>query len=108
MEQSVNLLSIINLQTNYINQMESKIHPVVLIDGHYNFICPHCEINVVVEKNELACKIFRCGIMKSNGEPVPPHEKKERCDELFNKGLIYGCGKPFRVVDETVVGCDYI
>lgn len=56
--------------------------------------CPHCAGIIIID--EINCAIFRHGIMKS-GEQIPPHESKERCDELFEKKEIYGCGKPFRV-----------
>ena len=57
--------------------------------------CPHC--NISIEIIELNCRIFRCGIIKSTGRQMDPHLAKEYCDSLFEKGEIYGCGKPFKV-----------
>ena len=57
--------------------------------------CPHCKI---VEVN---CAIFRCGIYKQ----IPPHLSKE-CDAIVDK--IYGCGKPFCLVNGKLEPCDYI
>ena len=57
--------------------------------------CPHC--NTTIEIIELNCRIFRCGILKSTGQQIHPHLEKEHCDRLFEKGEIYGCGKPFKV-----------
>jgi hypothetical protein len=61
---------------------------------------------------EIACGIFRHGVLKSTGEQMSPHESRENCDRLAASGAIYGCGKPFRV---TAGGsgliaevCDYI
>ena len=72
--------------------------------------CPHCEDDIIIEK--LNCKIFRHGIFKKNGNQIPPHSKKEICDSLVDKELIYGCGKPFKVVLQdnvhTPIICDYI
>ena len=73
--------------------------------------CPHC--NVSIEIIELNCRIFRCGIMKSTNQQIDPHLCKTQCDALFEKGEIYGCGKPFRVVhlsDGSLICsvCDYI
>jgi len=70
--------------------------------------CPHCDTCIVVEK--LNCAIFRCGVIKKNMKRLPPHSSKEKCDKLYKDGLIYGCGKPFRIDKKTkqVSICDYI
>ncbi len=73
--------------------------------------CPHCGGDVVIE--QLNCKIFRHGIFKKNGKQINPHSPKSDCDMYVEKGLIYGCGKPFRVVvqdNNTYKAeiCDYI
>ena len=59
-------------------------------------ICPHCNNYVIIE--QLNCKIFRHGVIKSSGQQIPPHSNKEICDELYDKKLIYGCGRPFHVI----------
>ncbi len=61
--------------------------------------CPYC--NQSIEVVELNCRIFRCGIMKSNFTQIHPHLPKSECDRLFNEQLIYGCGKPFKLVKST-------
>jgi hypothetical protein len=68
--------------------------------------CPHCKIGVFVEA--LNCRIFRCGIYKHNKQQINPHASKAECDRLFVTGAIYGCGKPFMVMDDKTVVCDYI
>ena len=73
--------------------------------------CPHCDITI--EIIELNCRIFRCGILKSNGQQIDPHLSKKYCDWLVERNEIYGCGKPFKVdpqPDGTLVcyECDYI
>jgi hypothetical protein len=73
-------------------------------------LCPHCKEYVIIEK--INCSIFRHGIIKTNGKQIDPHSSKDICDNLFNKNLIYGCGKPFRIIIidnkfETEI-CDYI
>jgi hypothetical protein len=66
----------------------------------------------MIEVVELNCKIFRCGIYKENGEQINPHLPKNECERLVNTGEIYGCGKPFQIINENppylVVKCDYI
>lgn len=79
----------------------------------YQLTCPHCQGTVIVQSNELNCRIFRHGVYHVNGEPIPPHSPKEECDRLVAGGLIAGCGKPFQVVpqqdgSELAVVCDYI
>ena len=60
--------------------------------------CPHCEEFVLIEK--LNCGIFRHGIIINTGKQINSHESKEICEDLKNKNLIYGCGKPFKIIVE--------
>lgn len=74
-------------------------------------ICPHCYS--YVEILELNCKIFRHGIYKKNGEQINPHTSKIECDKLFENKEIYGCGKPFYILEKPnnqyeCIKCDYI
>lgn len=76
-------------------------------------ICPHCNELVVIE--QLNCCIFRHGIFIHTGQQINPHESKTNCDDFFSRGVIYGCGKPFRIIKEDpskkgyiAVACDYI
>ena len=83
--------------------------------------CPHCQ--TLVEIVSINCAIFRCGILKQTGEQIPPHAPKAECDRLAENQLIWGCGRPFRVVQAqppsvqaqqtqergyTAEPCDYI
>jgi hypothetical protein len=74
--------------------------------------CPHCKEQVLIE--QLNCCIFRHGIKKNNFENINPHASKEECDYLINNNLIYGCGKPFKVIEDNItkkyiaIICDYI
>jgi hypothetical protein len=58
--------------------------------------CPHCFEFILI--TEINCAIFRHAVYKHNGEPIDPHSSKETCDELIKKDLIYGCGKPFKLL----------
>ena len=64
--------------------------------------CPNC--GIMIEIIEINCAIFRCGIVKSTGEQIPPHASKEEIEKLD----IWGCGGPMRLVDRQLVVCDYI
>lgn len=72
--------------------------------------CPHCNDFIIIEK--LNCGIFRHGILISNGKQINPHESKQMCDDLLKKKLIYGCGKPFKIIQNgeklEIKICDYI
>jgi hypothetical protein len=63
--------------------------------------CPHCSHEIYILKKELNCRIFRHGIYKKNLKQIDPHMKKEGCDRLKKEDLIYGCGKPFKVVENN-------
>ncbi len=73
--------------------------------------CPHCK--QTCEIIELNCKIFRCGVMKSDYKQIDPHLPKDACDALAVDGLIFGCGKPFKLVQDVsgcwnAIICEYI
>ncbi len=73
--------------------------------------CPHCDQNILVMEKEINCAIFRHGSYKINLKQINPHEKKEECDRLAKEDLIFGCGKPFRIIKEEeykAIICDYI
>lgn len=75
--------------------------------------CPHCNQLILIYKNEINCAIFRHGVMKTNLKQIEPHLPKPNCDKLAKEGLIYGCGKPFKLVlngekEYIAVKCDYI
>ncbi len=92
----------------------------------YVFTCKHCQEPFVVSGNDFNCRILRHGVYKHNMEHIPPHASKEECDALVRDGLIFGCGRPLRIIDTTttttttdanvqspppiydVVVCDYI
>lgn len=50
----------------------------------------------------------------NRGQQIAPHAPKNICENLRDKDLIWGCGKPFRLVKDssnmvkTVEVCDYI
>jgi len=73
-------------------------------------ICPHCNHYVLIEK--LNCGIFRHGTLKSNNTQINPHANKVECDYYINNNLIYGCGKPFKIIQENdkfiIKICEYI
>jgi hypothetical protein len=71
--------------------------------------CPHCQGCIIVKKKEINCRIFRHGIITKTKKQINPHENKKTCDLLKKKGLIYGCGKPFKLNNVNVPEiCGYI
>lgn len=59
-------------------------------------ICPHCLQNIIIEK--VNCGIFRHGVLKNTGAQINPHLPKDACDRLKQNDVIYGCGKPFKLI----------
>jgi len=78
------------------------------MDRSFVVECPSC--GQYIEILSINCTIFRCGIFKDSGLQINPHTPKEECNRLFKEGLIYGCGKPFKVIDKKTPPeiCDYI
>jgi hypothetical protein len=73
------------------------------------FECPHCKEYIIIEK--INCGIFRHGVLKS-GKQIEPHSPKYLCDYYINSDMIYGCGKPFKILLKDnkykIEICDYI
>lgn len=74
----------------------------------YYFNCPHCNSLCQVHKSDIRCTIFRHAVNKHDCSFVNPHASKEECDEWVEKGLVYGCGKPFIFDGKSVKICGYI
>ena len=74
------------------------------------FHCPYKECNIlnIVYSNEIHCGIFRCGYIKSTNTQIPQHASKLECDILRNDKNIIGCTRPYRLVENMPVICDYI
>lgn len=74
--------------------------------------CPHCNNIIIIYKNEINCNVFRHGVVKTTMKQMEPHSPKDVCDSMAQKGEIYGCGKPFTLInnnnDYKAVPCDYI
>lgn len=68
--------------------------------------CPHC--SEIVQIEQINCGIFRHAVYKYNMEPIPPHSTQQECEELVEKELVWGCGKPFQILDGKAVICGYI
>jgi hypothetical protein len=72
----------------------------------YIIECPHCKESIWIE--QLNCRIFRHASFKT-GEQIPPHASKLECETWLEKGLVYGCAKPFQILESgEVIPCDYI
>jgi hypothetical protein len=68
--------------------------------------CPHCEDWIFIE--QINCNVFRHGVFIISGQPIPPHSPKSDCDMWKETGAIYGCGKPFTLVSNSVAeACEY-
>ncbi len=77
--------------------------------------CPHCHEFIWIE--QLNCRIFRHASFKDKddkvkdkvGEQIPPHASQIECEAWVKEGLVYGCAKPFQILESgEVVVCDYI
>ena len=70
------------------------------------FTCPWCNGTIIIE--EFNCRIIRHAILKSTGKQIDPHLNKIGCDILVSQGLVYGCTKPSRILDDVLIKCEYI
>ena len=77
-----------------------------------NFIikCPNCDDLIIIE--ELNCSIFRHGVIIESNEQIDQHSTKELCEYYIKNKLIYGCGKPYKIIinennEYIPIKCDY-
>ena len=83
------------------------------VDKKYILVeCPHCALYILVFLKEFNCKIFRHGVLKSDNTQIDPHLSKNKCDQLVINDLIFGCGKPYKLVEKNkkwvAEKCDYL
>jgi hypothetical protein len=69
-------------------------------------VCPHCQ--EFIEILEINCAIFRHGVFKDGLKQIDPHETKQQIDMYKIQDVIYGCGKPFKLVNDVPEICGYI
>lgn len=62
--------------------------------------CPWCNEYIIIE--EVNCGIFRHGY-DINYNQINPHGNMEYC--ISN--TIYGCGKPFSIINGIIQQCSY-
>lgn len=66
--------------------------------------CPHCQGGFEIEA--MNCGIFRHAQYKT-GAFVPPHATKAEMDKLIEDKQLFGCGKPFEIVNGIPKACEY-
>ena len=67
----------------------------VFKEGFYQFPCIHCRGWIFVAPQDVACQVFRHGILKTTGQPINPHASQTECEQFVANDTIWGCGKPF-------------
>jgi hypothetical protein len=68
----------------------------------YVVVCPHCRNYVeILQEN---CKIFRHA-QYMDGRPVNPHASEQELESHANS--MYGCRKPFEIVNGEAIVCTY-
>jgi hypothetical protein len=67
--------------------------------------CPHCQDTIIIES--INCGIFRHGVLKADGKQIDPHLPQDACENYFRNNLIFGCGKPFQIIENKVHVCGY-
>jgi hypothetical protein len=62
----------------------------------------------LIEK--IKCGIFRHGYKRTTMKQIDPHAKESYINKLKEKGLLIGCGKPFKINKNTleIKKCGYI
>ena len=70
---------------------------VILENGVYRYICPHCELLTEVHEKELNCCIFRHGVYQQTYKPINPHASQQEVQRLKLDNAIIGCGGPHQL-----------
>ena len=78
--------------------------------GQLIITCPNCNEFIIIEK--LNCCIFRHAVYKKTNKQIGPHTSQDKCEQLIKDNLIFGCGKPFKIIkkDNVYIAeiCEYI
>jgi hypothetical protein len=77
------------------------MNEVIIENDFYFFKCPYCEQEIIVDKKDLNCCIFRHAIYKHNYQQVDPHLTEYECKKLIEKNSVYGCCKPFEIINRN-------
>ncbi len=79
-------------------------------DDALTFFCPHCDMLIQVLNSETNCLIFRHGIIIENQQQMNPHTPENECDILVKEKKIFGCGRPFKIINNktNVEKCGYL
>lgn len=72
----------------------------------YTFACPHCELLVQVQRNEINCRIFRHGVFISNQIPIPPHATQAQCHAFAVSPDVVGCCRPFSFDGKSAIALE--
>ncbi len=112
-ELSVGISEYKNSTTNTGNRREVKVIESKFVGKCYQFSCPHCDGEILVQWQDVNCKIFRHGVYSQKdkeGLPINPHETKENIEKLVDEKAIWGCGKPISMTKDNkeVFACNYI
>jgi hypothetical protein len=59
--------------------------------------CPHCDD--LIQILSINCGIFRHAVLKSSLQQINPHESEDKCNEFIASNSVYGCAKPFRIIN---------
>jgi len=68
----------------------------------FQVTCPQCQGLVIIEENEVNCAIFRHGVFRNSGQPIPPHSKLDQCQRWVENNEIWGCGAAFSLNKSTL------
>lgn len=72
------------------------------------YICPHCNDYIIVDNKDINCGIFRHAVYKNTLIQVSPHLEEELCNKLITENKVYGCCKPFKIINDKAEICEYI
>jgi hypothetical protein len=124
LEDAIYVSNFVSLSTHYetkIKNEESNKYKLIYDEESncYTVECPHCQLLIQIEKNQINCGIFRHGYLysKENNilrliDQIGPHTSKIECDRLKESGKLFGCSNPFKITyigkDLFIEVCDYI
>jgi len=91
-----------------MNTAATKMCDVTSDGDVFRFLCPHCDGQVEVEKQQVRCRIFRHATLKLSGRQLDPHAPRGQCEAMHAAGLVHGCAKPFMFHYGTLASGPYV
>ena len=77
-------------------------------ENYMIILCPNCNDQIIIDKTDVNCGIFRHGYFINTQTQINPHTSEEDCNNYLKSNNVIGCCKPFMLINNIPQICGYI